>query len=257
MLSDVAIRVAPSCLAVLQEANRLFPNRSKASDGTVGDARHRASISDHNPTAEGWVTAVDLTHDPAHGCDAHQWVRDVANRRDPRVKYLISQGQICSSYAARGFLPWTWRPYSGSNRHDRHAHVSVHDTPTSRNDTSSWFRAAKPVPAPPATFPVVPFRMEARVFTFLLVTLGPDGSGWKHWDPGFAPAAYGVSRQGPNPAGMTKAGEGTAKRDGFWYANGGGGDPTPSVQVADGLVIVSAEGGKPGGVCGVYAWAAP
>lgn len=34
---------------------------------TIGDARHRATASDHNPNRAGVVCALDLTHDPASG----------------------------------------------------------------------------------------------------------------------------------------------------------------------------------------------
>lgn len=132
-------RIPPSIVALLDEANRRHPNRSKVSDGTVGDAAHRRRSSDHNPDDDGWVHAVDLTHDPDHGLDAHQWVRGVVARRDPRVAYVISQAKIASSSPVAGHRAWAWRPYSGANPHNQPAHVSIRHTDAARNDTSSWW----------------------------------------------------------------------------------------------------------------------
>lgn len=125
---------APSCVAALKEASRLYPNRSRLSDGIMGDPRHAGTTSDHNDG-----NAFDLTHDPANGCDAHAMVRTLVARGDGRVKYAISNGQIWSArYAARG-----WRRYDGSNPHTKHAHVSIYWK--SRDDCRPWW----PQPAAP------------------------------------------------------------------------------------------------------------
>jgi hypothetical protein len=52
---------------------------------------------------------------------------DIRRSRDPRVKYGISNGQMFSSYAVRGFDAWAWRPYdpSDGDRHFTHGHLSV------------------------------------------------------------------------------------------------------------------------------------
>lgn len=142
-------QVAPSCKLVLTEANRLYPDRSRASDGTVGDAAHSSKTSHHNPHPDGsWVDAVDLTHDPAHGCDAHAWARQVAARRDKRVEYLISNGRICRGYDKSGIPAWTWTRYTGTNPHTKHAHLSIWRNATARNDLRSWFTSepAKQLP---------------------------------------------------------------------------------------------------------------
>lgn len=118
---------APACKAALAQATALWPNRNRASDGICGDARHQARVSDHN---EG--NAFDLTHDPAGGCDAHRLVQGLVDRRDPRVKYVISNGRIWNPNVSPD-----WRAYSGENPHTKHAHVSIHAT--ARDDTSTWF----------------------------------------------------------------------------------------------------------------------
>ncbi len=37
-----------------------FPERSRKSDGWIGDARHSTRKSDHNPDATGCVRAIDI-----------------------------------------------------------------------------------------------------------------------------------------------------------------------------------------------------
>jgi hypothetical protein len=126
--------VVPAVRSALDEATRRWPNRSRTSDGTIGDVKHSSRTSDHNPRPDdGAVTAFDLTHDPANGCDAHALVRAAAERGDPRIKYAISNRRIWS-YARRGE---GWRPYRGPNPHEKHAHVSV--ARAHEDDTSAWW----------------------------------------------------------------------------------------------------------------------
>lgn len=138
---------APACKAVLSQASALWPTRSTASDGIMPDLRHQAIVSDHNDG-----NAVDLTHDPASGCDAHKWARELVARRDRRIKYVISNGEIWSSLMANK----GWRPYTGDNPHRKHAHVSI--LWEARDDTSPWF----PQPAPPAA--LLPAFLEELMF---------------------------------------------------------------------------------------------
>ena len=125
---------APACRAALEQATQLFPARSRASDGIMGDPAHQKRKSDHN-----LGNAFDLTHDPAHGCDAHGLVEALRQRRDPRVKYIISNARIWNPS-----IKMDWRPYSGSNPHNKHAHVSIHEG--ARGDTSAWWGPVEPPP---------------------------------------------------------------------------------------------------------------
>ena len=65
-------RVAKSLLLLRNQVNRKAPNRSKVSDGTIGDKAHQSQNSDHNAWVKdgsvGVVTALDITHDPTDGC---------------------------------------------------------------------------------------------------------------------------------------------------------------------------------------------
>lgn len=130
--------VGGSLEALLDEVNASAPGRSKASDGSIGDAAHSSRESDHNPCdCHDAVCARDFTHDPAHGFDSYafaDWLRarcDAGQER--RVKYIISNGRIASPTDS-----WAWRPYDGSNPHTQHVHVSVDHGPESFNDDSPW-----------------------------------------------------------------------------------------------------------------------
>lgn len=162
----------------MAEATRLWPARSRLSDGICGDANH-SSDSDHNdPDHDGFCEAFDLTHDPGHGCDAHVLVRAAVARRDPRIKYAISQGQIASSYSVGTIPAWTWRTYSGPNRHDRHAHVSTTDA--YRDDTSVWWEPLFIPPAPQPPPPTLGTPMEVDVLiqpVKIEMPLDKDGRG--------------------------------------------------------------------------------
>src|SRR5690349_9195436 len=134
-------RVASSLNTLLNQINTAYPNRSKAADGSIGDAAHAASVSDHNPDARGVVRARDFTHDPAHGFDAHAMADRIVASRDPRIKYVISRGRIASATVS----PWVWRKYTGDNPHNHHAHVSV--VADSRADNTNPWRITGSGPA--------------------------------------------------------------------------------------------------------------
>lgn len=131
-------KLAPSLIALIDEADNLAPSRSTASDGSIGDPSHASRTSDHNPS-DGWVCAIDLTDDDAAGMNARSLVDHLVATRDPRVKYLIHEGLIWRSYDKPGLPAWTPQKYTGTNGHFKHAHVSIPNTPAARNDTSSWF----------------------------------------------------------------------------------------------------------------------
>lgn len=117
----MAWKAAPAVKAVLSQANARWPNRDKSSDGIIGDAEHASRVSDHNPDKDGVVLAVDLTHDPAHGVDCGAIFAAIAASRDRRVKYAIHNRRIVSATT----MPWVVRPYTGSNPHTGHLHISV------------------------------------------------------------------------------------------------------------------------------------
>lgn len=133
-------------LGLLGEINATAPNRSKASDGGIGDARHSALTSDHNPCRCCRVVAArDFTHDPKGGFDSYafaEWLRKrVESGREPRVKYVISNGRIYSG-EGQSFKAGLWRKYTGANKHAHHVHVSIRHGAKFYDDASPWGWAA-------------------------------------------------------------------------------------------------------------------
>lgn len=121
----MAWRLAKSLDVLRKQINETYPKRNKSSDGTIGDAKHAASQSEHNPDRNGVVRALDITHDPAHGVHARQIADALVASRDPRILYIISNSQIVRSYPRSGSKPWSWSPYFGANPHTKHFHISV------------------------------------------------------------------------------------------------------------------------------------
>ena len=127
----MAYRLCRSLEALRGQCDEAWPDRNKASDGWIGDPAHSSRESDHNPDPLGIVRAIDITHDPAHGADMNELAQALVDSRDPRIKYLIWNRRICSSTVS----PWTWRPYTGTNPHDHHIHISA--VPDARADSAA------------------------------------------------------------------------------------------------------------------------
>ena len=129
------------------ELSRRWPDDTDA-DWTIGDAKHRRRRSDHNPAARSTppnvVRAIDVRVSGKGSKDKlDRLAEDLRYRRDPRIKYVIHNRQIFSSYIARNRpVPYTWGHYSGSNPHTTHVHVSVN--PSGDHDRAPWdLRAAR------------------------------------------------------------------------------------------------------------------
>jgi len=150
-------RVSNAIDTLRREINAAHPGRSKISDGTLGDTAHAARTSDHNPDANGIVHAMDVTvwdgPDPGVADDVAQPLAEFLRaKRDPRTKYVIHRGQMFSSYDSykNGRVirrAWQWGPYTGTNGHFHHVHVSVYG-----DDGAPWgyTGSATPAPAKPA-----------------------------------------------------------------------------------------------------------
>lgn len=125
-------RLAKSLEKLRIQINAAYPNRSRVSDGTIGDQAHSARKSDHNPNAQGVVTAMDITHDPANGVDGKVLSRQLV--KDSRVKYVIFGGEIYRTYKPK----LDWAKYTGSNPHNHHIHVSVVGDANEYDDSAPW-----------------------------------------------------------------------------------------------------------------------
>lgn len=113
------------------QVNLKWPHRDKSSDGTVGDARHAATKSDHNPDRDGWVRALDLDADLDAGKETSTYLADqlrIAAKNDKRIAYIIHAGKIASPKRR-----WKWRKYDGINPHHKHIHISF----TKRGDADA------------------------------------------------------------------------------------------------------------------------
>lgn len=139
-------RLVKSLVALRDQVNKLAPNRSKASDGWIGDAAHAKRKSQHNPDPDGTVDALDITHDPKNGCDAGKIAEAIRVSKDKRVGNVIYNRQI---FSGSGKSPFVWRKYTGANAHTQHIHIDVIDA--LQDDARPWAidSAFSKVPAKP------------------------------------------------------------------------------------------------------------
>lgn len=134
-------RLAKSLDVLRAQVNKQWPKRDKSSDGTIGDEAHASRTSDHNPWvkdgAVGVVTGMDITNDPIGGPNSRELAEKLVASRDLRIKYIISNGQICSGIG-QDKPAWVWRRYSGSNAHRKHVHISVKPSKASYDSIKPW-----------------------------------------------------------------------------------------------------------------------
>ncbi len=128
---------------LLGEINAFAPGRDTASDGSIGDAAHAARTSDHNPWVTwdgvGIVRARDFTHDPDKF--PGQALADALEKKmregHPALRsgsYIIWNHRILSYDR----LSEGWRPYTGSNPHEHHVHLSVSTAHSGYDSTAPW-----------------------------------------------------------------------------------------------------------------------
>ena len=154
-------RLARSLIQLRSELDTLYPKRDRTSDGSIGDAAHASRTSDHNPwvkdhNGQPIVTAVDIDRDIApdfRSRDLAEWLRQ---RKDSRIKYVISNAKMYSSYSNNVRKAWEWGKYTGSNAHKEHMHISVMDVESLYDAQRPWGLGtirpgAGPKPAPPHT----------------------------------------------------------------------------------------------------------
>jgi hypothetical protein len=99
-----------------------YPDRRTSSDGWIGDARHSATKSDHNPDADGCVRAIDIDSRLDSSEQLSIYLADqirICAKTDKRISYIIHNGFIASK-----IMGFKWRRYRGINPHKRHIHIS-------------------------------------------------------------------------------------------------------------------------------------
>ena len=143
-------RECKALLKLKSQVDAMWPGRDKTSDGTIGDTAHAARKSDHNPNAHGVVTAVDIDADLSPTETVGVLVAKLQAGRDPRIKYLIWNGQI----TIPGDIT-RWKSYTGANAHKHHCHISASSDPALYDDDREWdlgaaatARASVPVSPP-------------------------------------------------------------------------------------------------------------
>ncbi|MET0996265.1 MAG: hypothetical protein ABWY20_20260 [Mycobacterium sp.] len=163
LFGATAWRKAAAIEQLFAEANAAAPKRSKASDGTIGNAAHAklGKGSDHNAwliyRGAGIVRAGDVTNDPALNLPA-VWDRARQAAYDRRLPQLLDGGYLILNGAISAEDFSGWRRYTGSNPHVTHGHVSVSLNPAQFDLSAPWgiFAPAAapppPRPAPPAGF---------------------------------------------------------------------------------------------------------
>ena len=128
-------RLSKAAAQLREQFDDCFGDRDRTSDGWIGDSRHSARKSDHNPDEQGWVRAIDVDRDlsgkpkPDLMPDVADQLRQLA-KSDKRISYIIFAGQIASAKSL-----WRWKPYAGINKHDHHCHISF----TIKGDEDSSF----------------------------------------------------------------------------------------------------------------------
>jgi hypothetical protein len=119
-------RLCKPAIQLREQVDDCYPSRLRDSDGWIGDLRHSARKSDHNPDAQGWVRAIDIDADLA-GKPKPELMPDLVDQVrllcksgvEKRIAYIIFDGFIYSSK-----FRFIKRKYTGSNKHTKHAHFS-------------------------------------------------------------------------------------------------------------------------------------
>jgi hypothetical protein len=134
--------LADSLSVLLREVDTRWPNRSKKSDGTIGDAQHAARRSDHNPNKRGSVNALDITYP---GVDPKLIIEAV--KKHPSAAYVIFDKKIYMR-----IYGWKAQPYSGKSPHKDHLHISIMQSKSAEEDKTSWlYKEKKKLPKYPGT----------------------------------------------------------------------------------------------------------
>ena len=123
-------KLSKAAIQLREQFDDTFPDRDRTSDGWIGDTRHAARPSDHNPDAPGWVRAIDVDRDVS-GKSKPDLMPDIADqirllcksKKEKRITYIIFDGRIASSKKN-----WAWREYTGANKHNHHCHISFSET---------------------------------------------------------------------------------------------------------------------------------
>ncbi|MEV6492406.1 hypothetical protein AB0M20_27855 [Actinoplanes sp. NPDC051633] len=141
--------LVPCLVSLRNEFNALAPRRDKSSDGSIGDAAHASSSSDHNPDETGATPYEDSdSRNEVHAIDVDKDLRKAGWSMQKAVEIIVTrhrsgqdnrlQNVIYNRYIWSRSWSWAARTYTGSNPHDKHAHFSARYTSTQENNTRAW-----------------------------------------------------------------------------------------------------------------------
>lgn len=130
--------LVPSLVVLARQVSNLYPE-NQPGDGTVASKRHDevSPNSDHRPrphTGPGVVRAIDV----GEHLDDDPMVDALIKSRDPRIAYVIYEGQAVYSWPHNGYPAWTIQPYRGAAPHSGHFHLSTLRSETHDRDTRLW-----------------------------------------------------------------------------------------------------------------------
>lgn len=215
----------PCLVALSEEFDEVGPDRSTASDGSIGDQDHAERSSNHNKDD----TSGSST--PQSDSDSSPDIRAIdVTSKGPWLNGMTMQAAVdlivgrCRSGAENRLVEviynrhawyksngWARIDYTGSNPHDKHAHFGAKaDTGKLENDTRPWGLVEK--------------WGGGEMF---LVKNGAQGEIVKYWqyylnDLGFSPGAidgdYGDSTQAAVNAHRKSHGQGPVNEINGWHA---------------------------------------
>lgn len=130
--------VSDAIESLIDQVEAAWPARHPT-DGTVASRGHDRGNprSDHRPfpyDGAGVVRAVDIGETVED--QGELLAEQLRQSRDPRIRYVIHERRLFSSYNHRNGPAWMWRRYSGFNAHLNHVHVSV--TNAGDSDGRRW-----------------------------------------------------------------------------------------------------------------------
>lgn len=112
------------------EVNKKYPKRKKTSDGTLGDQKHKARVSEHNADSDGTIDAWDMdvnllgsTNDTGSAAeDAEVWKVIKDFMAQPESQLVIWNEHIYNRDIGNWKKRWYGNWSSGHNPHDHHVH---------------------------------------------------------------------------------------------------------------------------------------